>query len=179
MRFRFRTTLLAAATAALLAGAIDARAASDFLLKLDGIKGESTDERHKDWIDVLSWSWGVAQLANGGSAGARVGKSCPSDLVLNKFVDSSTPPLIGSAAGGTVIPNGILIGMRQGGKESQEYLKVEMKNVFVSSFQTGGSTGATPVDSVSLRFSSMTVTYSPQKPDGTSGTPVVVTIPGC
>ena len=180
MPSRLRLTLLAAATAATLAGALEARAASDYLLKLDGIKGESTDDRHKEWIDVLSWSWGVAQVAgNGSGSGARAGKSCPSDLVLTKFVDSATPPLIAGAAGGTVIPNAILIGMKQG-REQQEYLKIELKNVFVSSVHTGGSSGGSvPVDSVSLRFSSMTVSYYPQRADGSLGTPVVASLQGC
>ena len=33
--------------------------AVDIFLKLDGIKGESQDHKHKDEIDVLAWSWGV------------------------------------------------------------------------------------------------------------------------
>ena len=34
-------------------------AAVDYFLKLDGIKGESTDAKHKDEIDVESFSWGI------------------------------------------------------------------------------------------------------------------------
>ena len=33
-------------------------AAVDYFLKFDGIKGESADVKHKDEIDVESWSWG-------------------------------------------------------------------------------------------------------------------------
>ena len=33
-------------------------AAVDYFIKFDGIKGESTDAKHKDEIDVESWSWG-------------------------------------------------------------------------------------------------------------------------
>ena len=40
-----------------------------WFLKIDGIAGESTDVAHKDEIDVLSWSWGVAQTGGGGSGG--------------------------------------------------------------------------------------------------------------
>ncbi len=32
--------------------------AVDYFLKIDGIAGESTDDKHKEWIDVLSFSWG-------------------------------------------------------------------------------------------------------------------------
>ena len=33
-------------------------AAVDYFIKFDGIKGESADAKHKDEIDVESWSWG-------------------------------------------------------------------------------------------------------------------------
>ena len=37
-------------------------------LKIGNIKGESTDSKHKDEIDVFSWSWGVSTPSSGGSA---------------------------------------------------------------------------------------------------------------
>ena len=30
--------------------------AVDYFIKFDGIKGESTDDKHKDEIDIQSWS---------------------------------------------------------------------------------------------------------------------------
>jgi len=36
--------------------------ASDYLLKIDGIKGESTDLNHK--IEISSFSWGVSQTGS-------------------------------------------------------------------------------------------------------------------
>jgi type VI protein secretion system component Hcp len=45
-------------------------AAVDYFIKFEGIKGESADAKHKDEIDVESWSWGETragspQLAHG------------------------------------------------------------------------------------------------------------------
>ena len=37
--------------------------ASDFLLEIDGIKGESADKKHKDTIDIESFSWGATNPA--------------------------------------------------------------------------------------------------------------------
>ena len=45
-------------------------AAFDYFLKIDGIQGESTDAKHKDEIEVLSWSWGETQERAPGSASA-------------------------------------------------------------------------------------------------------------
>ncbi len=175
----FRHCILAATTGLALT-AFEARAASDFLLKIDGIDGESTDARHKGYIEILSWSWGVAQAATTGNS-ARTGKACPTDMSLAKPVDKASPPLISGAVGGNVSPTAILIGMRGVGSGSgapQEYLKIEMKNVLVSSYQVSGASGGGATDAFSLRAGSMTVSYYPQKADGSLGTPVVTSFQG-
>ena len=49
--------------------------AVNIFLKLgNGIKGESQNDQHKDWIDILSWSVGMTQsgtthLGSGGGGG--------------------------------------------------------------------------------------------------------------
>ena len=35
--------------------------AADIFAKIGDIKGESLDSKHKDEVEVLSWSWGVSQ----------------------------------------------------------------------------------------------------------------------
>ena len=52
--------------------------ASDFLLEIDGIKGESKDKNHKDTIEVDSFSWGISNAGShasntGGGAGKASG----------------------------------------------------------------------------------------------------------
>ena len=59
--------------------------AVDMFLKLDDVKGESRDNKHKDEIDVLAWSWGVSQsgtMHTGGGGGA--GKVNVQDLSLHQ-----------------------------------------------------------------------------------------------
>jgi len=46
--------------------------ALDMFLKIDGIQGESTDNHHKDKIDILSYTWGESQPAAAGSGAARL-----------------------------------------------------------------------------------------------------------
>ena len=45
-------------------------AAVDYFIKFDGIKGESADAKHKDEIDVESWSWGETHAGTGPAGGA-------------------------------------------------------------------------------------------------------------
>lgn len=35
--------------------------AIDVYLQIDGIKGESQDDKHKDWIEVTGVHWGIFQ----------------------------------------------------------------------------------------------------------------------
>src|SRR4030095_8303072 len=37
----------------------------DVLLKVEGVEGESSDAKHKNEIEVLSFSWGVSQAITG------------------------------------------------------------------------------------------------------------------
>src|SRR5260370_33692327 len=55
-------------------------AQADYYLKLDGIEGESSDDKHKGTIEILSFSLGAQQAGTGGAGGGhrseerRVGK---------------------------------------------------------------------------------------------------------
>ena len=39
--------------------------ASDIFAKIGDIKGESQDEKHRDWIEVLSFSAGITRRSPG------------------------------------------------------------------------------------------------------------------
>ena len=69
--------------------------AVDMFIKIDGIKGESKDKKHKDEIDVLAWSWGMSQSGTfhtGGGGGA--GKVNVQDLSFTKWVDKASAALM-------------------------------------------------------------------------------------
>jgi len=60
---------------------------------------------------------------------------------------------------------------RKAGKDQQEFLKITMSDVLVSSFQTGGSGSSdiVPTDQISLNFAKIEFEYKEQKADGTLG----------
>ena len=169
-----QSALLASALALSCAAAA---ASVDYFLKIDGIEGESTDDRHKGEIVIESWSWGVSQQTAASGGGSRAGKPCSAPMSFSKPVDKATPQLMANAVSGMVIPRAILIG-RKAGEGQQDYLKYELKNVYVTSYQTGGSTGAAPTDQFSLNFASLSVEYRVQDPKGGLGSPVSATIQG-
>ena len=47
--------------------------ATDIFAKIGDIKGESLDSKHKDEVEVLSWSWGVQQSGTTCRPGCRNG----------------------------------------------------------------------------------------------------------
>ena len=153
--------------------------ASDIFLKIDKIQGESTDSKHKDHIEVLSWAWGQS-TGTGRTARGIQAASCIEDLSFMKFVDSSSPALIMNGVVGEVAQTAVLTVLKPGDKEQQqEFLKLTMKNVTVVSFQISGSEGdSLPTESVTLHFESMQGEYRKQRPDGTLDTPILWDITG-
>jgi type VI protein secretion system component Hcp len=75
----------------------------DYFLKIDGIDGESTDDKHKGWIDVVSWSWGAQQPSARGS-----GKCSMQDFHFVMRSNKASPVLSRMASSRTVLPQTIV-----------------------------------------------------------------------
>jgi len=149
-------------------------AAVDYFLKINGIPGESTDDKHKNEIDIESWSWGETnQGTHAGGGGGGAGKVSMQDFNFTMRVNKASPKLFLACATGQHIPDALLI-CRKAGKEQQEYLKIKFTDLLVSNYQTGGSAGnLVPVDQISLNFSKIEISYAPQKKDGSLDSPVI------
>jgi type VI secretion system secreted protein Hcp len=142
--------------------------AVDMFIKFDGIKGESQDSKHKDTIDVLSWNWGASQSGTshlGGGGGA--GKVAVQDLVITKYVDKSTPPLMTKLYTGDHIPKALLT-VRKAGGEQQEFIKIEMTHIIVTNLTQGASASDDRfTETISINFDTVKLSYCSQKKDGT------------
>ena len=147
-------------------------AAVDYFMKIEGVKGESTDDKHKEEIDILSFSWGETQQgSHGGGGGGGAGKVQMQDLHFTKKVDKASPPLLLACAEGSHLKSVVIVA-RKAGKTQQEYLKYTLSDVLVSSYQVGGSQGdVVPMEQISLNFAKIEVEYKPQKADGTLDAP--------
>jgi type VI secretion system secreted protein Hcp len=142
-------------------------AVGDYFLKLEGIEGESADDKHKKEIDIQSFSWGASNsgtMAMGGGGGA--GKVTFQDIHFTKNVDKSSPNLLKYCATGKHITKGTLT-VRKAGDKQQEYYKVNLTDVMISSYQAGGHGGDPAVtDSFSLNFAKIEFEYFPQNEKG-------------
>jgi type VI secretion system secreted protein Hcp len=149
--------------------------AIDIFLKIDGIKGESQDSKHKGEIDILSWSWGVSQSGTTPTgAGGGAGQAHVNDITLTKHVDKSTPPILQHILNGGHIKSADMY-IRKAGGSPLEYLKIHFEDVAVSSYATGGSSGQDRVtENVALKFSRFKMDYTPQKADGTGDAAITI-----
>jgi len=145
--------------------------AVDMFLKLDGVKGESKDHKHKDEIDIQSFSWGHSQTGTfGGGGGGGAGKVSVHDISVSKFMDKASTVLMNYCCSGKHIPSG-LITVRKAGEKPLEYLKIKLTDIIISSVQHAGHGGGDLLsESLTLNFAKYHVEYQEQQPDG-SGKP--------
>lgn len=141
--------------------------ASDIFAKIGDIKGESLDDKHKDEIEVLSFSWGVANagIISAGGGGAGAGRATFQDLSIVHQIDKASPLLLKACATGTHIKDATIT-HRKAGKGQQEYLIVKLNDVIITGVTHGGASGQPFSESVTLAFAKVDLEYKPQKPDG-------------
>ncbi len=145
--------------------------ATDYFLKIEGIEGESTDDKHKGQIDLLSWSFGESQPASAAfGGGGGVGKVSMQDLHCTMHVSKASPKLFLACATGEHLKTVTLL-CRRAGKEQVEYMNVKLSDAIVSSFQSGASAGSNelPIEQVAFNFAKIEIEYKEQKADGTAG----------
>jgi type VI secretion system secreted protein Hcp len=141
----------------------------DYFLKIPGAEGESTDEGHQNEIELLSWSWGETNGASheSGTTGGGAGKAHMQDLTIVMRANKATPKLMQYCADGKHITEEVLLTCRRAGETPQDYFVIKMKPLYITSYQTGGSSGdVVPVDTLSLNFGAIKFEYKPQKEDG-------------
>jgi len=140
--------------------------ASNIFAKIGDIKGESLDAKHKDEIEVLSFSWGVTNTGNiGTGGGAGAGKATFHDLSIIHKIDKASPRLLEACATGGHLKEATIT-HRKAGKGQQEYLIVKMNDVIITGVVHGGASGEAGSETVSLAFAKVDFEYKPQKPDG-------------
>jgi len=144
-------------------------AQADMFLKLSNIKGEALDSKHKDEIEVLSWSFGASQTGSAHlGTGSGTGKVAIQDLTMTHYVDTASTDLLKHLITGKHIDEGLLT-VRKAGGTALEYFKIKMTQVFVSHISNGGGAGQDRItENVTLNFRKFTQTYTPQDDKGSA-----------
>jgi len=147
--------------------------AIDVYLYIDGIKGESNDDRHKDWIECKSVSWSVDQpkSATSSTGGGHTAERCEhSDIVISKLADLSSPILLQTCAAGKTIPRAKFEFMRADAQgERVKYYEIEIENVLIGAVSPAVEEGDILAEDVALKFSKVKWKYTQQKISGGAG----------
>ncbi len=139
--------------------------AFDCFLKIDGVGGESTDDKHKDWIEVLSYSHGVSQISSGAasSGGGRSAQRCDhQDFSVVHTLDKASPKLALYCCDGTHIKE-VTVELCRAAGDKQKYMEYKMSEVIVASARPGGSAQggeALPLEEVSFNYGKIEWTYT-------------------
>lgn len=146
--------------------------AGDMFLKVKGAKhgdinGEAQDQKHKNEIEVLAWSWGMqGKAALGG--GIATGKATMRELRITKRVDKASTALMSALRTNETIKEATLT-LRKIGKTPLEYFKIKIEEgrVVALDLEAGDVSGSPALlERVSLSFNKISVEYTPQGADG-------------
>ncbi len=146
----------------------------DSFIKIQDIPGESTDDKHAEWIEILSFSHGVSQPGSGSvsSGGSRTAERCEhQDFSIVKTLDKATPKLNLYCCNGTHIPE-IVVELCRAGGDKQKYMEYKMTDVIISSVRPGGSAKGgdnLPLEEVTFTYGKIDWTYT--ETDHKSGAP--------
>jgi type VI secretion system secreted protein Hcp len=138
-----------------------------YFLKIEGIRGESNDDRHADEIDIDSLGWAVSENALL-TCQPEVRRSVFQPILVSKRIDRSSPRLMEAAAAGTHFATATL-SMDKGGEGRITFIRIKLTDAVVSAYRMGAGGGRLPADGFSLNYTTITVEYVPQRSDGGPG----------
>ena len=143
----------------------------DIFLKIQGIKGDSTDDKHKEWIEVLSYKhrinnpFGGAINASGDYIGA---KASHYDFNIVKKLDAASPTLFQYCHLAKRIPQVQLELCRAMGDKTP-FMKYTFKEAVIASVEPGGSHDSNdtlPLETISVRYVQISLEYTATDPTG-------------
>ena len=125
---------LAIAFVVLMLGTMPLYAAVDAFIWFDGVAGESTDAKHRDWIELESFSAGPSLQAATAGGAAKLAQF--HDFTFTRKYDASSPNLMKLSTSGKHFPT-VTISCRKAGGDPHEYLDFKLENVMVFELPDG------------------------------------------
>jgi len=132
-------------------------------LKLEGLDGEATDSKHKNWIKMQSMSSPVFRsIAEGAKDNERSrGTTTLGDIVIVRQLDKSSPKLAEACATGKPISKGQIDFCSQANNKEEPYLTYTLENCIVSSysFHADGSGSPLPTEEITINYTKIEWKY--------------------
>jgi len=138
----------------------------EIYIKIDDIKGESQDDKHKDWIEVLGFNWGE-NLPTTSAGGIAAGKVQMHPFQFTARSSKASPYLFLACASGKHFKEAELSMARVVGGQEQDFMVWKLSDVIVSAYRTSGDPSeAMPDDQIELVFAKIEVDYLPFDANG-------------
>lgn len=138
--------------------------------KADGLDGDSVVAGYEDQIKCQSWSWGASNPSNmHDSTGGAAGTGDVADLMVTKMMDKASPNIYKFCSKGKHFPEATLTCTKASGDGDIKWLEIILKNVIISSVNSGSQADEMGEESMSLNFAEYMVKFYPQESEGAEG----------
>ena len=124
----------------------------DVYLSIPGVQGESVDQSHEGWVACESVQFGVERTSD---------ERTPAftGLTLTRQVDASSPELFTRAATAEVDS---VVTIEISDLVGDVYMVIQLRRATVASYSASIADGAEAVETISLRFSHITLAIYPR-----------------
>jgi type VI secretion system secreted protein Hcp len=149
-------------------------------LKVDGVDGDSKDDKHDKWIDLLSWGWGAHHSSDMQSGGGTSGGSAQVEQInVMCKTSSATAVLSQYCMKATKAATIEIHGTKAFGDEKDTWLELELKDATVSNVnqdhQSDPSGGDSSHTSITFSFEECKQEIYDQKKDQSRGASKIFT----
>lgn len=145
--------------------------ALDAFIEFEGISGESLDDKHKNWIEILGYNFGTHQSTSAtasSAGGASSGRTSVTTFNFTKFLDSASCKLMQASCSGQHFSK-VTIALHRAGGDKLKYYEIVLEEVIISDYSQNANDGV-PREVVQLDYGRIKTNYTQQRRnDGTGG----------
>jgi len=141
------------------------------------ITGDVTTANFVGQFEANSFQFGIGRAVGsptGASANRETSTPSISEITLSRSYDQASGDLIKEALSGAGKATAVISFVRTDAGGGVVYLEYTLTNVMLSGWSMS-SGGDKPAESISLNFTKVQIKTTPQKDDGTAGTPSTIT----
>jgi len=128
----------------------------------EGIKGNVTAKDYEDFMDVMSFDFGVSRAVTmeaGNMSNREATRPALSEITLVKQADNSANALFKESVTGAAGKKVIIHLVQTGAEQVQEFMNYELENVIVSGYSISANSDGDPIETITLSYSGILLTY--------------------
>lgn len=142
-------------------------------LQLPGVKGESLDVNHRDWVELTGFDWAVEMTGQPTTGGSGSGKPRPDAFQFTTSgVSAASPAMMAAAISGRAFQTAV-VEWSKAGQGQKPYMRFNLGEVRITHYEI--VSGGKGVDFVSMTAATISFTYRQQDQKGTLLAPITVT----